>query len=98
MISFMISAGLDTAKAMGMAAAVLAPFMTYRRTRHVIITMVRLTVRKAPAWAGPMIVAAQFVPTQADDVIVFAIVLVPILRNERNRRVFARAARYAWKA
>jgi hypothetical protein len=96
MTEFLISTGLDTLRTMIIAGLAVAPFMVYRRTRYVIIAMVRLTVRKAPRWARPMIVAAQFVPTQADDFIVFAIVLIPILRHERNRRVFARAARYAW--
>lgn len=96
MTSLLISTGLDTLRTMIIMTIVAAPFMAYSRTRHVIITMIRMTVRKAPPWASPMIVAAQFVPTQIDDVIVFAIVLVPILRHARNRALFARCARYAW--
>lgn len=98
MLHFLISAGLDTLRTMILTAVAVAPFMACRRTRHVIIAMVRLTIRKSPRWAGPMITAAQFCPSQIDDVIVFAIVLIPILRSARNRRVFARTARYAWHA
>lgn len=96
MTSFLVSTGLDTLKLMIMMSVIIAPFLAYKRTRHVLVTMIRLTVRKAPKWAGPMIVVAQFVPTQIDDVIVFAIVLIPIMRHAHNRRLFARSARYAW--
>lgn len=98
MITFLVSAGLDTLRTMIVCAIVAAPFLAYRRTRHVIIAVVRLTVRKSPPWARVMIVAAQFCPGQIDDVIVFAIVAYPILRHAHNRRLFARVARYAWQA
>jgi hypothetical protein len=98
MTHFLISTGLDTFRVMAYAACVVAPFMAYRRTRHVIVACVRFTIRHSPRWAAPVIVAAQFVPTQIDDVIVFAVLLGPILRNERNRRVLARTIRYAWHA
>lgn len=96
MTSFLLGTVIDTLRLLVIAAAVAAPLLGYRRTRRVLVTMVRLTVRKSPRWARPLIIAAQFFPGQLDDVAVFALVLVPILRTRHNRAVFARAARYAW--
>lgn len=96
MIHFLLSAGLDTLRTMIYAAIVIAPFMIYKRTRHVIIALVKLTIRKSPTWAKWLIVIAQYCPTQADDVIVFAIVLIPILRHRLNRATYRRVISYAW--
>lgn len=98
MLALLISTGIDTLKMLAIVAIVALPLMTYRRTRRVTVAMVKLTIRKTPKSLRWLIVAAQFCPGQIDDVLVFAIVLIPILRNAHNRATFARTVRYAWSS
>lgn len=96
-LHYLMSVGIDTLWTMAYAATVVAPFMIYPRTRHVIVATVKFTVRHSPRWARPAVIAAQFFPGQLDDIVVFAVLVIPIMRHPRNRRAFARVIRYAWR-
>jgi hypothetical protein len=96
MTHFLLSTLIETAKLAVMVTAFLAILMIHPRTRRVTVTTVKVTNRMAPSWAKPAMVAAAFFPGQADEIILVAILLIPILRNARNRRVFARSIQFAW--
>lgn len=93
---YVVSTAIDTAKTLGALTIVLALLMVHPRTRRVTCTAVRVTNRLSPAWAKPAMVAAAFFPGQADEIVLVAILLWPILRNARKRAVFTRSVRYAW--
>ncbi len=97
MIHFLISAGLDTLRMTLWTCAVLTPPMSYPRTRRVIVVTARFIKRHAPWWATPLIVACQFIIGPVDDAIALAVLAYPVMRNERNRRTYARLVRAAWR-
>lgn len=97
MTHYLVSAGIDTLRTMIIAAIVIAPFMAYPRTRRVIAATVKFTIRHSPRWAKPAVIAAQFFPGQLDDIVVFAVLVVPIMRHSRHRRAYWRIARMAWR-
>lgn len=96
MESFIISTLIETAKLAGVVSVAFGLLMTVRRTRRVTMATIKFTSRHAPRWAGPAMVAAALIPGQADEIALVAILLVPILRNARNRRTLARTVRWAW--
>jgi hypothetical protein len=94
---FIISALLETARILAVTLAVFAVAMAYPRTRRSSVALLRFTRRYSPRWAIPVLTVAAFVPGQADEIVVIAIVLIPILANARKRAVFGRYLRLAWR-
>jgi hypothetical protein len=92
-----LSGLLDTAKLMGALCALCALCMVHPRTRRATIAVTRFAQRYAPAWLVPVLTVCAFIPGPIDELAVIAAVLFPVLRNSRNRRVFARYVRSAWK-
>jgi hypothetical protein len=97
MTHFLLSIGRDALVSTLWACAVLAPFMTYPRTRRVIVVTAKFIKRHAPWWAGPLIIACQFILGPVDDAIALTVLAYPVMRNERNRRTYARLVRAAWR-
>jgi hypothetical protein len=97
MTHLLISTALDTARMLVMLTVLATPPVLYRRTRHVLVTMARLTIRKSPRWLAPALAVCAFIPGPVDELLVLVLATVPILRSARNRALFARTARYAWK-
>lgn len=93
---FVVSAAIDTGKVIGASLVIVGALMAHPRTRRVTMATVKYVNRHSPAWAKFALVAAGLIPGQADEFVLVAILLFPILRNEFNRRVFARTIRYAW--
>lgn len=94
---FIIGALLDTLRIVILMTIVLGALMVHPRTRRVTCAVIKFTNRHAPAWAKPAMIACAFFPGQADEIVLVAILLFPILRNSRHRRTFMRAISYAWK-
>lgn len=94
---FIVSALLETAKIFSVTLALFAVAMAYPRTRRSAVALLRFTKRYSPRWAIPVLTVAAFVPGQADEIVVIAIVLIPILANARKRAVFGRYLRLAWR-
>jgi hypothetical protein len=97
MHALLISALWETLKLTLALTALLLAAMCYRRTRRVSFALLRFTLRYAPKWALPVLTACAFFPGQADELIVAAIILIPVLRHARNRRVLRRYVAVAWK-
>lgn len=97
MLHFLVSAGRDALWSTAWACVVLAPFMIYPRTRRVIVVTAVFIKRHAPWWAGPLIVACQFIIGPIDDALALITLAYPVMRNERNRRAYARIVRAAWR-
>jgi hypothetical protein len=93
---YVLESLIETAKLVLLLTVVVAIPMCFPRSRHVLISVVRFTVRKSPAWAGPAMVACGLIPGQADEIVLAAILLVPIMRSAHNRKTLARTVRYAW--
>ena len=98
MLHYVFESLLETAKIVLVFSLIVAIPMCIPRPRHVLIAVVKFTVRKSPAWAGPAMVACGLIPGQADEIVLAAILLIPILRNGHNRRTLARSVRYAWNS
>lgn len=96
MISFLIGAGIEMIRFLVISVIVLAPFMTYRRTRNVIFAVIKFVNRKSPWWAKPAMFVCGLIPGQADEIILAAFLLIPIMRNSYTRRVLGRTIAYAW--
>ncbi len=96
MLAFLLSAAIDTAKMVAILTALFGALMLTRRTRRATMAVIKFTNRHSPRWAKPAMVAAAFFPGQADELVLVAILLVPILRNHKQRALFARTIRYAW--
>lgn len=94
---FIVGALREAAKGLALATAVLGTLMVHPKTRRATVTIVKFTNRHAPRWAKPAMVACALIPGQADEIVLVAILLFPILRNSRHRRTFIRSVRYAWK-
>lgn len=94
---FIVSALVETAKILSVTLALFAVAMAYPRTRRSAVALLRFTKRYSPRWAIPVLTVAAFVPGQADEIVVIAIVLIPILANARKRAVFGRYLRIAWR-
>jgi len=94
---FIVGALIDTAKMVALATVILGVLMVHPRTRRATCAIVKFTNRHAPRWARPAMVACALFPGQADEIVLVAILLFPILRNARNRRAFVRSVRYAWR-
>lgn len=88
---------IETAKIAIIGALLFGALMVNGHTRRVTFAVIKFTMRHAPRWAYPVMVAAALFPGQADEILLVAILLVPILRKPRNRRVLARSVSYAWK-
>lgn len=73
-----------------------AGLMAHPRTRRVTMALVKFTHRHSPRWAKPAMVACALFPGQADELVLVAILLIPILRNSFNRRVLARIISTQW--
>lgn len=97
MLAFIISALLETARILAVTLALFAVAMAYPRTRRSSVALLRFTKRYSPRWAIPVLTVAAFVPGQADELVVIAIVLIPILANARKRAIFSRYLRLAWR-
>jgi len=95
-LPFIVSAAIDTAKVLVASLLVVGVLMAHPRTRRVTMAIVKYVNRHSPTWAKYVLLVCGMVPGQADEFIVVAILLFPILRNGFNRRVFARTIRYAW--
>lgn len=95
---FIVSAAIDTAKVIAVSLVIVGALMTHPRTRRITVATVKYVNRHSPTWAKYVLLACGMVPGQADEFVVVAILLVPILRNGFNRRVLARTIRYAWNA
>lgn len=95
-VTFLVATAIDTAKLAACLSVLFAALMINRRTRRVTMAVIKYTNRHSPSWAKPAMVAAAFIPGQADEIALVAILLIPILRNARNRRVLARSISYAW--
>lgn len=76
--------------------ALFGALMIHPRTRRTTMAVIKWTNRKAPKWAGPAMVAAALIPGQADEIILVAILLVPILRHAGNRRTLSRIIRHSF--
>lgn len=96
MLQFLMASAIDAGKMLALLTAVMALLMTNRRTRRVTLATVKYVNRHAPSWAKPAMIAAALVPGQADELILVAILLWPILRNAQTRAVFLRTVTYAW--
>lgn len=94
---FVVSALIETGKLIAVTLAAFGVAMAYPRTRRASVALLRFTKRYSPRWALPMLTAAAFFPGQADEIVVVAIVLIPILRSAHKRTVFARYLQYAWR-
>jgi hypothetical protein len=94
---FVVSALIETGKLIAVTMVLFGLAMAYPRTRRSAIALLRFTKRYSPRWAIPVLTAAAFFPGQADEIVVVAIVLIPILRSAHKRTVFARYLQYAWK-
>jgi len=89
---------IDAAEFLGALTVILSVLMLHPRTRRATFAAVSYVNRHAPSWAKPALIAAAFFPGQADEIIVVAILLWPVLRSGYQRRVFKRTIHYAWNA
>ena len=96
MLHYILASLIETAKLTVVLTLVLSIPMCYPRSRHVIVATVKFVVRKSPWWAVPIMWICGLIPGQADEIVVAAILLIPILRVAHNRRTLARTVRYAW--
>ncbi len=96
MYAYLLSAAFDTLKLMAVSTLVTLLCLAYRRTRRLTFAMFRFTKRYAPRWAIPVLAVCGLIPGQADEAIVFVIILIPILRHAHKRRMLSRYARVAW--
>lgn len=94
---FMLASLKDMIAPVIALSGLLAGLMVHPRTRRVTMAVIKYTNRHAPKWAKPAMVACAFFPGQADEIALVAILLIPILRVEFNRRVLTRTIRYHWK-
>ena len=94
---YVIESLLETAKLLLLLTVVVAIPMCFPRSRHVLISVVKFTARKSPPWAGPAMVVCGLIPGQADELILAAILLIPIMRSAHNQRKIKRVPlAYAW--
>lgn len=68
--------------------------MVSPRTRRTTMAIIKFTNRHSPYWARYAMALAALIPGQADEIVLVAFLLVPILRSARNRRALARIIRY----
>jgi len=96
LLAFLISTGIETGKLIALGSVLFGCLMINRRTRRATMATIKFTNRHSPSWAKPAMVACAFFPGQADEIVLVAILLVPILRNRKQRALFGRTLRYAW--
>ncbi len=87
---------VEGAKLLGLACALAALAMAHPATMRVIVALVKFSKRYAPRWLVPAVVACAFIPGPLDELFVLAVVLYPVLRSPRKRKVLTRYVRVAW--
>lgn len=75
--------------------------LAFPRMRRVFRTLCRFTLAHIPRWLAfvlaPVLTVCAFVPGQADELAILAVVLVPVLRSREARRELRTSITEAWK-
>lgn len=96
MLAFVLGSLREMAVPLAILVGLMVIPMLHPRTRRVSFAVTHYAKRKAPRWLVPVLVACAFIPGPVDEILVIGIVLYPVFKSSRNRRVFARTVSYAW--
>lgn len=80
-----------------MLAAVRAGLVLARRAGRATAAAWGWAKRHAPKWLVPVLAVCAFVPGPFDEVLVIAVVLVPVLRSRDARAEFKASVSAAWR-
>lgn len=96
MIAYVLASLKDMLIPVAAMTVLFSALMVNPRTRHVTLAVIKFTNRHSPQWAKPAIVACALIPGQADEIALVAILLIPILRSQFQRRVLVRIIKSQW--
>lgn len=70
---------------------------TMRRAMRTCRAVAAFTVKYSPKWLLPVLGVCLLIPGPVDELIVLAVVLVPVLRSAQERAELAAMVAAAWK-